>query len=75
MENVSEKHEVSNTLCTVIQLMTEKPYKIITKYDFLYTPPLSLDVKLKIDDKEYSLIESVDRIDENGNITRYFRFH
>jgi hypothetical protein len=61
-------------LCTVIQLMTETPYKQIAKYDFLYMP-LSQDVKLKIDSKEYSLMQFADRIDEQGNITRYVRFH
>lgn len=60
-------------LCTIIQLMTETPYRQIAKYDFLYYP-LSQDVKLEIGDKKYSLMDFADRIDENGNITRYLRF-
>lgn len=77
MKNVSESTKGNNAntvLCTVIQLMTETPYKQIAKYDFLYMP-LSQDVKLKIDGKEYSLMQFADRIDEHGNITRYVRFH
>lgn len=58
---------------TIIQLMTEVPYKVVAIHDFLYTPCMPA-ILFGINDKRHFIDEMSDKIDEYGNITRYIRF-
>ncbi len=58
---------------TIIQITDETPYKVFKTYDFLYEP--SASCILTILNKNYNFQTSTDRIDEDGNITRYIQFY
>jgi len=77
MENLSEttskENNESPTFTTIIQLMTENPYKVVITYPFLYNP--ADDSKVTIEDKEFHLSEISDRINSNGDIRRYVRYY